>query len=429
MNTETVWLALENSINARRDQVIQLIQDLVRIPSFEGEGEVQALISKWWRERGIEPDIWEPDIQVLSTHPAFVDIDYDYHGRPNQVVMFKGQGGGRSLALNGHTDVVPVDPAPWTYGDPWSGKYIDGRVYGRGSVDMKGGLACGMIVMDALLENDIKLMGDLHMQFVVDEENGGNGTLDAILKGYRGDATIFLEPTSPNYLVVSSRGAQFFRINVPGKEAPIEHTRTTVNVIEKAFILFQAIQSYASWRAAGADHPLYDWDPTKIPVAVCKIQAGSWPSTLPALCIMEGSLECLPGEDIELIKEQFKAYLLEAAGQDNWLKEHPPQIEWFGLRFESAATASDADLIIEFTRSYRHVTGNQPVILGGGGSDLRLPILYADSPSALFGPAGGAIHSTDEYVDIDTVMEAARILGRFILDWCGVADGLTRRKL
>ena len=422
MAAEDVWPVLEQSIASRREQVIELIQELVRRPSFEGEGEVQAFISGWWRERGIEPDLWEPDIGKLRAHPAFVDVDYDYQGRPNQVVMFKGLGGGRSLALNGHTDVVPVDPAPWTFGDPWSGEYVDGKVYGRGSVDMKGGLACAMIVMDALLETGVKLKGDLHMQFVVDEENGGNGTLDAILRGYRGDATIFLEPTSPNFLVVSSRGAQFFRITVPGKEAPIEHTRTTVNVIEKAFVIFQAVQSYASWRAAEADHALYDWDPTKIPVAVCKIQAGSWPSTFPSLCTMEGSLECLPGEDIEATKNQFKAYLLEAATQDNWLKDNPPQIEYFGLRFEFAETARDSALISEFTKAYERLTGNQPAVLGGGGSDLRLPILHADSPSALFGPTGGAIHSTDEYVDIDSVMEVARILGHFILDWCEVAD-------
>ncbi len=422
MSTNNAWAALEKAIAARREQVIELIQELVQRPSFEGEGEVQTFISNWWRVRGIEPDLWEPDIEQLRTHPAFVDVDYDYQGRPNQVVMFKGQGGGRSLALNGHTDVVPVDPAPWTHGDPWSGEYVDGRVYGRGSVDMKGGVACAMIVMDALLETGVKLKGDLHMQFVVDEENGGNGTLDAILRGYRGDATIFLEPTSPKFLVVSSRGAQFFRITVPGKEAPIEHTRTTVNVIEKAFVMYQAVQSYASWRAARAEHPLYDWDPTKIPVAVCKIQAGSWPSTFPSLCIMEGSLECLPGEDIEDTKEQFKAYLLEAASQDDWLKDNPPQIDWFGLRFESAETASDSALISEFTKSFERLTDKQPIVLGGGGSDLRLPILHADSPSALFGPSGGAIHSTDEYVDIDSVMEVARILGGFILDWCEVAD-------
>jgi acetylornithine deacetylase len=422
MTADKVWPAFEKAIISRREQVIDLIQEMVRRPSYEGEGEVQAFISGWWRKKGIEPDLWEPDIEELRAHPAFVEVDYDYAGRPNQVVMFKGQGGGRSLALNGHTDVVPVEPVPWTYGDPWSGEYVDGKVYGRGSVDMKGGVACAMIVMDALLDTGIKLKGDLHMQFVVDEENGGNGTLDAILRGYRGDATIFLEPTSPNFLVVSSRGAQFFRITVPGKEAPIEHTRTTVNVIEKAFIMFNAVQSYASWRASQADHPLYDWDPTKIPVAVCKIQAGSWPSTFPSLCIMEGSLECLPGEDIEDTKEEFKAYLLEAASQDEWLKENPPQVEYFGLRFESAETASDSALISEFSKSYERLTANQPAVLGGGGSDLRLPILHADSPSALFGPTGGAIHSTDEYVDIDSVIEVARILGRFILDWCEVAE-------
>lgn len=427
MTDDNLWPTLEKAISSRREQVIELIQEMVRLPSYEGEGEVQEFISRWWRERSIEPDIWEPDIEKLRSHPAFVDVDYDYQGRPNQVVMFNGQGGGRSLALNGHIDVVPVDPAPWTYGDPWSGELVNGRVYGRGSVDMKGGVACAMIVMDSFLETGIQLKGDLHMQFVVDEENGGNGTLDAILRGYRGDATIFLEPTSPNFLVVSSRGAQFFRIIVPGKEAPIEHTRTTVNVIEKAFTMFHAVQSYASWRAAQANHKLYDWDPTKIPVAVCKIQAGTWPSTFPSQCIMEGSLECLPGEDIERTKEQFKAYLLEAASQDDWLKDNPPVVEWFGLRFESAETPIDSALIGEFSNSYERVTGNKPAVIGGGGSDLRLPILYADSPSAHFGPSGGAIHSTDEYVDIDSVMEVARILGRFILDWCSVADYLTRK--
>jgi acetylornithine deacetylase len=422
MPLEEKWQALEQAIASRREQVIELIQEMVRRPSYDGEIEVQAYIAEWWRERGIEPDMWEPDIAELRTHPGFVVVEYDYQDRPNQVVQFKGQGGGRSLALNGHTDVVPVDPAPWKYGGPWSGDYVDGRVYGRGSVDMKGGVACAMIVMDALLECGIKLKGDLHMQFVVDEENGGNGTLAAILKGYRGDATIFLEPTSPNFFVISSRGAQFFRITVPGKEAPIEHTRTTVNVIEKALVLFNAVQSYASWRAAEADHPLYDWDPTKIPAAVCKIQAGSWPSTFASQCIMEGSLECLPGEDIEQTKAQFKAYLLECASQDPWLSENSPVIDWFGLRFESAETELDSPLVTEFSHSYELVTGNKPAILGGGGSDLRLPILYANSPSAHFGPSGGAIHSTDEYVEIDSVMDVARVLGRFILDWCEIAD-------
>jgi len=196
---------------------------------------------------------------------------------------------------------------------------------------------------------------------------------------------------------------------------------TTVNVIEKAFVLFKAVQDYACWRVSSADHPLYTWDPTSIPVAVCKIQAGTWPSTFAAQCVMEGSLECLPGEDIQQEREVFRRYLLQIAGQDAWLKDHPPLVEWFGLWFESGETPGDSPLISQFSASYRAVTGKEPVVLGGGGSDLRLPILYANSHSAHFGPNGAAIHSTDEFVEIDSVMTVAQVVGRFILDWCEAA--------
>ena len=415
------WTRLSAAIAARSELVVQLIQEMVRRPSIDSETAVQAFIQDFWRQRGVETDVWEPDIAELRSHRAFTPVEYDYKGRPNQVIYFKGQGGGRSLALNGHVDVVPVDPAPWKHGDPFSGAYEDGRVYGRGSVDMKAGIAACMIVMDALLEAGIRLRGDLHLQCVADEENGGNGTLAAIQRGYRADATLIPEPTGPDYLVISSRGAQFFRITVPGLEAPIEHTMTTVNVIEKAFVLFKAVQDYACWRVSNADHPLYDWDPTKIPVAVCKIQAGSWPSTFAAQCVMEGSLECLPGEDIRQVREAFRTYLLQVAGQDAWLKDHLPQVEWFGLWYEAAETPQDSPLISRFSASYQDVMGKQPVVLGGGGSDLRLPILYANSHTAHFGPSGASIHSTDEYVEIASVMQVAQVLGRFILDWCEVA--------
>ncbi|MEJ2708125.1 MAG: ArgE/DapE family deacylase [Anaerolineales bacterium] len=417
------WSDLSAAIAARREMATDLIQKMVRIPSDEGEGGVQTFITDWWRQRGVEPDVWEPDIETLRQHPGFVDVDYDYANRSNVVVMFKGAGGGRSLSLNGHMDVVPADPRGiWTHGGPWSGKYVGGRIYGRGAVDMKAGLAVAMIVMDALQDCGLQLKGDLQMQFVVDEENGGNGTLAAILRGYRSDGTIFLEGTSPNFVVVSSRGAQFFRIIVPGIEGGIEYQFTQPNAIEKGLKLFEAVQSYALWRAAQADHPLYDYDPTKIPSAICKIQAGNWPSTLPAQCVMEGSIECLPGEDIELTKKQFRAYLLEAAKQDEWLRDNPPTIEWFGLRFEAGETATDDPLVSGLSAAAQAITGNKPAILGGGGSDLRLPVLYANSPSVLFGPAGGSIHSTDEYVEVDSVMQTAQIIAKFILDWCEPAQ-------
>ena len=287
---------------------------------------------------------------------------------------------------------------------------------------MKGGLALAMLVMDALLECKVHLKGDLQLHCVVDEENGGNGTLAAALRGYRGDATIFLEPTSLDQVVVSGRGAQFFRITVPGIEGGIEYQAILPNAIEKAALVIAAVQAYAARRVAQVDDPLYRLDPTKLPCGVCKIQAGNWPSTLPASCVMEGSLECMPGEDIRLVSQDFKRYLLEATQQDDWLRQHPPQIEFFGLRLEAAKTDVDDPLVRTLLDTVEQITGKQPAVVGGGGSDLRIPVLYANSPSVLFGPAGGAIHSTDEYIDVDSALQAAQILGRFILDWCEVVE-------
>ena len=418
------WAPFSKAITARKDLAIGWIQDMVRLPSDQGEKQVQKYITNWFQNHQIEPDVWELSLPDLQKHRAVTEVDYEYTDRKNVVALIKGKGGGRSLTLNGHMDVVPADPTgAWTHGSPWSGTYVEGRIYGRGSVDMKAGLAIGMILIEALKSCGIHLKGDLQMQCVVDEENGGNGTLAAIQRGYRSDGTIFLESTLlPGAIVISSRGAHFFRITVPGVEAGIEFQFTQPNAIDKAFKLFQAVQSYAVWRAAQADAPLYAHDPTKIPAAICKIQAGNWPSTFAAQCTMEGSIECLPGEDIDQVTAQFRMYLLEAARQDEWLRDHPPQIDFFGLRYEAGATQADDPFVTGLGSAAEQITGNRPPVLGGGGSDLRLPLLYANSPSVLFGPTGGAIHSTDEYVDVDSVIQVAQVVGKFILDWCGVAE-------
>lgn len=411
------------ALSEQRDFITHLISDLVKIPSINDESGVQEYIQRFFSTEDFYIDVWEPQIENLRQHPAFVQVDYDYCNRKNMVVMIKGEGGGRSLTLNGHMDVVPADPsAVWKHIDPFSGAIEDQRVYGRGSVDMKAGLAIMMVLAKVLKDLHIGLKGDLQLQFVVDEENGGNGTLACITRGYRSDATIFLEPTSPNYLVVSSRGAHFFRIIVTGVEGGIEYQYSIPNAIDKAMILFQAVKSYALWRASQADSPLYAFDPTKIPAAICKIHAGNWPSTLPAQCIMEGSIECLPGEDIDQICQQFSSYIHEVARQDEWMRDHPPTVEWFGLRYEAGITDPNHELVQLLTQVTRKTLGITPQVVGGGGSDLRLPVLYAQSPSVLFGPAGGAIHSTDEYVEIDSVMDVLRVLGHFILEWCQTAQ-------
>jgi acetylornithine deacetylase len=137
---------------------------------------------------------------------------------------------------------------------------------------------------------------------------------------------------------------------------------------------------------------------------------------------MEGSIECLPGEDIDEVCRQFEDYLLEVARQDPWMKDHPPKIVWFGLRFEAGQTPIDNPLVQRLSEAAKFVTGTYPKVVGGGGTDLRLPVLYADSPSVLFGPTGSPIHTTDEYIEIESVVQVAQILARFILEWCEEVD-------
>ena len=416
------WSLYSERIKANRDELIRLTQELVRLPSDTNENACQQFIKGWLEAKGITPDVWELDTVNLRAHPAYVETGLDYSGRPNLAATIPGEGGGRSLSLLGHVDVVPVEEEDqWIEQNPWSGTLVDGRLYGRGSVDMKSGLAIGLVLAAALKESGISLRGDLIVQSVIDEENGGNGTLDAILRGYKADASIFLEPSEEDYMGISGRGAQFFRITVPGVGGGIEYQYDMPNAIGKAFVIYQAVERYADYLNAKASHPLYDYTDTKVPCAICKIQAGNWPSTTPAFCQMEGSMECLPGEDIQQAKADFRNYLLKVASQDPWLAEHPPEIEWFGLWYESAEIPVDAPIVECLRQASRDTLEKDIQPIGGGGSDLRLLVLHADSPCVMYGPKGGAIHSTNEYVDVESMMNVALVVGKAILDWCGVA--------
>ena len=219
-------------------------------------------------------------------------------------------------------------------------------------------------------------------------------------------------------MAISGRGAQFFRITIPGQAGGIEYQYDLANAITKAAVLYNAVERYADVLNSHADHDYYAHEKTKVPCAICKIQSGNWPSTLPAVCEMEGSIECLPGEDIEDRKKDFKQYILKVAEQDEWLRKNPPIIEWFGLRYESAEIPLESPIVDCVRNASQTVLGKDVLPVGGGGSDLRLPVLYADSPCILYGPKGGAIHSTNEYVLIDSVINVTRVIGRTILEWC-----------
>src|SRR6476661_4273327 len=168
---------LLEKIDQSRDKAIAFLRDMVVIPSVTGdEAQIQTFLSKYMTKIGLQVDMWETDWEELKKHPGYRPVDRGYEGRPNIVATRKGTGGGRSLLLNGHTDVIPVGNGEGWTDDPWSAKIKDGRVYGRGSCDMKSGVASHILAVQFL--KGIELKGDVMINVVIDEEVSGHGTLD-----------------------------------------------------------------------------------------------------------------------------------------------------------------------------------------------------------------------------------------------------------
>ena len=169
---------------------------------------------------GLEVRASDVDHELIKKHKAYIPMpeDTSYTDRPNVYGTLKGKGEGKDLYLFGHTDVVPVDEnTTWKY-PPFSGEIVDNKIYGRGSADMKGGVGVAIVTLEILKNLNINLKGNVTGQFVIEEEAGGNGTLYAALQNEftSNGACIMLEPTGSHQIMVSNRGAQYFRITVPG---------------------------------------------------------------------------------------------------------------------------------------------------------------------------------------------------------------------
>jgi acetylornithine deacetylase len=411
----------------KRDELTNLVAEAVRIPSVSGE---EGAIARFFRDRcsdlGLEVDAWVPDHGELKAHRAYVPVEYDYEGRQNVIGTLPGVGGGKSLYLYGHIDTVPVDPNTTWQHDPYGGDVAQGKVFGRGSADMKGGCGVALMTLKVLREAGIRLRGDLAAHLILDEEAGGNGTLSAVLRGHYGPEAgcIMLEPTTPGIMLVSNRGAQYYRITVPGNEGGTEYYRDIVSAIDAGIVIHQAVKRYAQLRESVVAHPLYELHGrNKVPTAVCRFHAGAWPSTVPGEAVLEGTIECLPGEDIHAVVDEFEGYLREVAADDPWLRVHPFRFERFGLWFEASAIEPSHEFVTTLRDASKTALGKEPTVAGGGGSDLRLPVLYADCPTVLWGPGGGPIHSVDEWVEVDQLMDMLKACLVTAVRWCGVANG------
>ena len=257
--------AIRGAVQARREDAVSLLQELVRVPSVTGEeGAVGAVVGHAFSERGLEVDTWEATREETEPYREHVGQQSNYENRPNVVGIRRGTGDGRSILLNGHTDTVdPGDPAAWK-GDPLSGKLEGDLLYGRGSCDMKGGLVTHLIALDALSDLGLGLRGDVTVAATVGEENGGLGALSTVLRGYRADAALITEPTRLA-LVPAQGGSLVFRLKIPGRSAHAAVRDVGVSALEKFVPIFENLRELEQERNGVLSHPLYGNYVTRCP--------------------------------------------------------------------------------------------------------------------------------------------------------------------
>jgi len=406
---------------SNRDNGIKLLQKLVQADSTQGnERKAQEIVAETLQQIGLEVDIWEPSGDEFVSHPYFVSPRQEFNGSPNVVGIKKGTGGGRSLILNGHIDVVPSGDAEQWEHDPYSGKVMDGKLYGRGATDMKGGNVSLLLALSALQELGINLNGDVIFQSVIEEESGGSGTLASILRGYAADAAIIPEPTNMK-IFPKQQGSMWFRIQIKGRAAHGGTRYEGVSAIEKALVVVDHLQMLEQLRNERIIDPLYHKVPIPLPINIGKIEGGNWPSSVPDFVQLEGRMGVSPEETIEAAKREMEDWIAAIKNIDPWFCKHPPVIEWFGARWVPGAIDIGHELVEQLIANYQQVTGSTPTIEASPwGTDGGLLTKAGKTPTVVFGPGvTEKAHHPNEYIEIEKVFQTAEIIALTMIDWSG----------
>jgi acetylornithine deacetylase len=403
-------------------------------PPRDEQALQQHLAARLADRTGAEIDLFEPDAAAMAGKPL-VPPGLDFAGRPQLIATIKG-GGGRSLVFNGHIDVVSGEPRRQWTSDPFDPQVRDGRLYGRGACDMKGGVAAMVFAAEALADAGIELRGDLIVATNTDEESSGAGGSALVAHGLGADAGIVAEPTGFDAWICC-RGSEYGVITVPGRPGHAEVSQPdwrqggAVNAIEKTVVVLEAIASLRAEWAGREDlaHP-YLAKPSLLPTMA---SAGEWPVTYPASAELTIAVMFLPSQADERgwgsrVRRDVEQWIArECAERDDWLAGNLPHIEWWTnsvMPFEIPASEPIVQTVVEATRD-----------IGRNGSVSGLDSWYDGAtltvlggiPSIAYGPPGfdkdgvSVAHMIDEYVPVDGLVACAQGFAVAAMRFCGVA--------
>jgi acetylornithine deacetylase len=424
-----------DAIAESRDEIVELASALIRFdttardPGDEPreEAALQGLLAQRLSAAGATVEVWEPEPE--DVRGPQVPFQLDFAGRPQLLARFAGAGGGRSLLLNGHIDVVSGEPKTRWTDDPNSPVVRDGMLYGRGACDMKGGVAAMVMAAELLARLGVRLSGDLLVNTITDEESSGAGGIASVARGVRADGGIVPEPTEFE-VWVACRGSVYPTITVEGRPGHAElrqpHWRDggAVNAIEKAQVVLDAVRRLREEWLTRADlqHP-YLSPPDIVPTVMA---AGEWAVTYPASCEITCAVLFPPAlaDDAgygSRVRRDVEAWIRRACDSDPWLADHPPSFSW-AADIPPMEIPPDAAIVQTVLTASADV--GEPSRLGGLDSwyDGATYTISAGTPSVGFGPRSiHTAHTIDEHVAVDDLVRCAQAIALAAMRFCGTA--------
>ena len=433
MTNSEVSRSIIREVDNLKDELIQLVSDIVKIPSvnptypgevyeetLSGETRVAEFLKPVMEDVGLKTDMWEKE-----------------KGRANLVGVYKGTGDGKSLIFNGHIDVVPPGPEEeWTKAGPWSGKIADGKIWGRGACDMKGGNVAAIIALKALLNAGYKPKGDVIIEDVVGEEmmNTEAGTGATIERGYKADAAIVVEPSGPPYrlgLIPVSPGVFYMVVTIKGKAVHSsvrdelirpggQGARIGVSSIDKAMIIYQGLRQLEEEWGQTKSHPMFTRPGhfTLHPGVITGGPRGAF--VISDESKIEYAIWHAPQDSAEQVKKEVENQIALFAQTDPWLRENPPKVEWL-LWWPPYDVPADAPICKTVAAVYEAVMGEPVKYYGFAAVDDAAFLNRAGIPAITIGPGSLFVaHAPNEYVEIAELVDAAKIYALSIVEWCGV---------
>lgn len=402
------------AVDARADEARGWLMDTIAFESTQGnEGGVQAYMKDLLNDLGLRAEFREiPDSIFDDPEYSHNENEMSYVGRPNVVGALEGTGGGRSIIVQSHTDVVPGADWAEAFDPKFDGEYV----IGRGAMDAKGQVIMQTLAIAALLDLGLELKGRIEQQVVIEEEPGGNGALALIRQGCTADGVIVGEGSSLN-VFPANRGALWFQARTFGTPMHMGRRFEGQNAIEKMMEVIRLLLIYEQQIVAeSANYPLFERYEAPVQVCFGIIHADGWPSMVAGECLLEGGVGFLPNKSMDTVKQELWDAVMQT--EDQWLREH------FELRFDKLHNDSyeipgDHPLPVTLNQAVRHYAPGSEIFGWNVSCDARLYNRLAGLPTVVYGAADiSEAHSDHERVSMTELLNGAKGLALGLINWC-----------